>query len=139
MKRHFGPTVLIAGLAALGSLTLSAQDKAAIAKIPFAFQSNHKAMPAGDYHIALLNNNGLFRLNTYESAKGEFVTAPRASDAKSSEEGRLTFACYDGTCVLSQIHMPGSSVVYKRLDSSVDGDLERKLGLATMVNIRLAH
>jgi hypothetical protein len=139
MKSHLVRTVLIAGLTALGSLMLNAQNQSAIAKIPFAFQSNHKSMPAGDYRIQQLNSNGLFQLNNYEVAKGEFVTASPASDAKPSQEGQLTFACSQGTCVLSQIHMPGSSVAYKRLDPSVERDMQRTLSMATMVNIRLAH
>ena len=139
MTRQFVRTVLIAGLTALGSLTLTAQDRSATAKIPFAFRSNHKSMPAGDYRIDRLSEGGLFRLADYDAATAEFVPAPVLVDAKNHDEGRLTFACYQGQCVLSQIAMPGSSVAYKRSQSAVDNDLQRKLGMATMVNIRLAH
>ena len=140
MKSQFVRTVLIAGLATIGSLTASAQNKSADAKIPFAFTANHKSYPAGEYRIQETNTSGLFQLNDYADAKSGLVSAGGAEDRKgSAEQGHLTFACAQGDCVLSQIWLPGSSVGYVRSTSAVDSDLQRKLGMATMVTVRLGH
>ena len=139
MKSQFVRTVLTAGLAIIGSLTASAQSNSADAKIPFAFTANHTAMPAGDYRIHETDTPGVFRLNDYADAKAIVVSAAGRQDSKPSMTGHLSFACYQGDCVLSQIWLPGSSVGYIRSSSAVDSDLQRKLGMATMVNVRLGH
>jgi hypothetical protein len=139
MKSQFVRTVLIAGLAAIGSLTVSAQSNSADAKIPFAFTANHKSYPAGNYRIQETSTAGWFQLNNYAEAKSGVVTASAREDAKRSEKGHLTFACAKGDCVLSQVWIPGNSVGYIRSASAVDSDLQRKLGVATMVSVRLGH
>jgi hypothetical protein len=137
MKSQFTRIVLAAGLTVLGSLALSAQDRQANAKIPFAFQVNHKSLPAGSYGIYRHDQAGLFRLGD-NNGHAAFVST-YASDKKPTDEGTLTFACAQGKCVLSQIALPGSEMRYARSTSSVDSDMQRKLGMATMVNVRLSH
>jgi hypothetical protein len=139
MKSQFVRTVLIAGLATIGSLIASAQNNSANAKIPFAFTANHKSYPAGDYRIAQSSSYGLFQLNDYAEAKSGVVTAGGIEDAKRSEKGHLTFACHQGDCVLSQVWLPGSAVGYVRSTQAIESDLQRKLGMATMVSVRLGH
>jgi hypothetical protein len=139
MKSQFVRMVLTAGLTVLGSLTLSAQDKQAVAKIPFAYQANHTSFAAGTYRVDLLNTSGLFQLTDQESGHSIFVNVPTTKEAKASESGHLVFACYQGDCVLSQIWLPGSDIGYARSDASVDRDMQRKLGMATMISVRLAH
>jgi hypothetical protein len=138
MNSQFVRTVLIAGLTLAGSLTIGAQDKSATAKIPFTFQSNHRSMPAGEYRIDRLNDSGVFSLRLTDGAPAVFVTATNTAETKQTE-GHLTFACQQEQCVLSEIWLPGSSTGYKRSNSSVERDMQRKLGTATMVNVRLAH
>jgi hypothetical protein len=127
---------LTAGLTVLGSLTLSAQDKVETAKIPFAFQANHKALAAGDYRVEQLNNAGTFMVRN-ERGESIFVSVPELIEASPSAQPHLTFACYEGNCVLSQIWMPGSNVAYGRSDAAVNRDLQRRLGMATMIDVRL--
>lgn len=137
MKSQLTRMVLTAGLTVLGSLTLSAQNKDAVAKIPFAFQANHKSLPAGTYGVYLNNQAGIIRLA--DSSGHAIFVSTYPADAKPVDDGRLTFACAEGKCVLSQISLPGSEVRYARSKSSVDNDMQRKLGMATMVNVRLSH
>jgi hypothetical protein len=140
MKGQFVRTVLIAGLAALGSLIASAQDRQADAKIPFAFTINHKSMPSGEYRVQSVDNRGLFRINNNSKGGAAFVPAPNTKESKGdADQGHLTFACYQGNCVLTQIWMPGSSVGNYRSDGAVDSDLQRRLGVSTLVSVRLAH
>ena len=137
MKSQFTRIVLTAGLTVLGSLSLSAQDKQANAKIPFAFEANHRSLPAGTYGVYSQDNAGTFRLSDDRGHSIFVSTYP--VDARPTNEGKLTFACAEGKCVLSEIEAPGSGIEYARSRSSVDSDMQRKLGMATMVNVRLTH
>jgi hypothetical protein len=137
MKSQFTRTVLTAGLALFGSLTLSAQDRQANAKIPFAFEVNHQSLPAGTYGVYWQAQGGVFRIAD-DSGHASFVST-YAADTKRVDDGKLTFACAEGKCVLSKIALPGSEFQYARSTSAVDNDMERKLGMATMVNVRLSH
>jgi hypothetical protein len=139
MKSQFVRSLLIAGLTVAGSLTLSAQNKSADAKVPFAFTANHKSYPAGDYRIQQMDSAGVFQLNDYADAKSGIVGTSGRESKSSADPGHLTFACSQGDCVLSEVWLPGSSVGYIRSNSSVDRDLQRRLGMATMVNVRLGH
>jgi hypothetical protein len=137
MKSQFTRIVLTAGLTMLASLSLSAQDRTANAKIPFAFQANQKSLPAGTYGVYRENQSGLFRLSD-DDGHSVFVSTSVA-DAKPNDEGKLTFACAQGTCVLAQLALPGNALKYARTSSSIEKDIQRKLGMATMVNVRLSR
>jgi hypothetical protein len=140
MKSQFVSIVLTAGLAMLGCLTLRAQNSQEIANIPFAFHANQTAFAAGEYRLQKLNTNGMFRLSSTGDGHSIFVNAPPIVEAKNYVEGHLTFACYQGDCVLSQIWLAGSKIGYARLDSAIDHDRQRKIGVASMINVRLnAH
>ena len=137
MKSQFVRTVLIAGLTLIGSLSLSAQNKYADAKVPFAFQVNHTAFAAGEYRIHELNQSGLFQITNETTRQSVFVPAGIGPSKKDYDEGHLTFACHQGDCALSQIWLPGSDTGYVRSDASVNSDMQRKLGMASIVSVRL--
>jgi hypothetical protein len=111
-----------------------------VAKIPFAFHANQNSFAAGEYSVDPVGTNGIFQLRSREDGHGIFVNAPPTVESRDYAEGHLTFACYQGDCVLSQIWLTGEKVGYARSESSVDRDLQRKLGMATMISVRLtAH
>lgn len=139
MKSQFVSMVLTAGLTMLGSLTLSAQTNKENAKIPFAFQANHNSFPAGTYSVERLNDSGVFQLSPIEGGHSIFVNLPVMSETKKYDQGHLTFACYGDDCVLSQIWMDGYKVGNIRPTASVEGDLHRKIGMASMISVRLGH
>ncbi|HEX4748144.1 MAG TPA: hypothetical protein VH302_01255 [Bryobacteraceae bacterium] len=138
MKSQFSHVVLIAGLTLFGSLSLNAQTKAG-ATVPFIFQANHYAFSPGDYTLeqAGANTPGRFQLTEKSTGHSIFVTIPIPKDKKNYEEGHLTFACNDGDCVLAQVALPNSNLVYARSDSSIEKDMDRKLGMTAMVNVKL--
>lgn len=141
MKSQFVRIVLSAGLTLVGSLSLSAQDsKKAVADIPFAFQANHHSYPAGTYSLDKIgaNNAGLFILTEESSRNSIFVPAPHMRESMTADPGHLSFTCSGSDCVLSQVWLPGSTIGYVRSDSSVQKDMQRKLGVSTMLNVKLA-
>jgi hypothetical protein len=139
MKSQFMQIVLTAGLTVLGSLTLSAQDRSESAKIPFAFHAYQKSFAAGEYRVDQKNDAGMFQLTSRSDGHSIFLNAPQMVETNEVGDPHLTFACYEGDCVLKEIWLPGSKIGYVRSDSSVDKDLQRKLGVAAMVNVRLTH
>ncbi len=139
MKSQLVSMVLTAGLTMLGSLTLSAQTNKEIAKIPFAFQANHNSFAAGTYSVKRLSDGGVFQLSSIQGSPSIFVNMPVISETTKSDEGHLTFACYGHECVLSQIWMAGYKVGNIRPTSSVERDLHRKIGMASMISVRLGH
>ena len=60
-------------------------------------------------------------------------------EVKDYGEGHLTFACYGGQCTLSQIWIPGDKLGYIRSTHAVEGDLQKKIGMASMISVRLTH
>lgn len=138
MKSHFSHLVLIAGLTLFGSLSLNAQSKVN-ATIPFSFHADHASWPAGDYSLEKISigDDGHFQLMDKSSGRSMFVTAQIPEGKKNYSEGHLTFACSNGDCVLSQIALPESNIAYTRSDSAVQKDMQRKLGVAAMVNVKL--
>ena len=138
MKIHFSHVVLITGLTLFGSLSLNAQSKIN-ATVPFSFQADHQSWPAGDYSLEkiVLNDDGHFLLKDKNSSRSVFVSAAIPKGKRDYSEGHLTFACSNGDCVLAQIALPESNVTYARSDSAVEKDMPHKLGMATMVNVKL--
>lgn len=139
MKSQLVSMVLTAGLTMLGSLTLSAQTNKENAKIPFAFQANHHSFAAGTYSVQRLTDSGVFQLSSIQGSPSIFVNLPVTSETTKFDEGHLTFACYSGECVLSQIWLSGYKVGNIRSTSSVERDLHRKIGMASMISVRLGH
>src|SRR5579863_5462352 len=133
MKSHFSHVVLIAGLTLFGSLSLNAQTKVN-ATVPFIFQANHYAFSPGDYTLEQVGepSDGRFALRENSTGHSIFLAIPIPQNKKNYEQGYLTFACNAGDCALAKVALPESNVVYARPDSSIEKDMQRKLGMASM-------
>jgi hypothetical protein len=108
MKLHLTNLVLTAGLSALlGSLALSAQDRKAVANIPFAYHVGQKSLTAGTYTIQKMDAPGTFRLLDDQSGHSMFVSVTPLDTGRTNEH-KLTFTCYAGQCSLSELWMAGN-------------------------------
>jgi hypothetical protein len=109
MKRHLTTIVLTAGLSVLlGSSTLSAQSRKAVANIPFAYHVGQQTFSPGKYTIAKNSSPGVFTLREIDTGRGIFLpVTPEGTSA--NDASNLTFSCYVGECSLSQIRMAGDS------------------------------
>jgi hypothetical protein len=110
MKRHLNNIVLTAGLfALLGSSTLSAQSRKAVASIPFAYHVGEKTLSPGTYTIAKSSSSqGVFALRETETGHDIFMSVTQHNTGD-KDAWKLTFSCYAGDCSLSQIRMGGDS------------------------------
>jgi hypothetical protein len=110
MKRHLNNIVLTAGLSVLlGSSTLSAQSRKAVASIPFAYHVGEKTLSPGKYTIAKSSSSqGVFALRETDTGHNIFMSVTQHSTGD-KDAWNLTFSCYAGDCSLSQIRMGGDS------------------------------
>ena len=136
MTHQLTTTLLTAGLSALlGAAALSAQDRAEVANIPFAFHAQQTALEAGKYRVQEQTSSGLFQIYA-ESGHSLFVTT-HAVGTSDPNNPKLTFACYGGQCVLAKISMPGSDIAWGQSQSSIEKSLSHKLGVAAMISVPL--
>jgi hypothetical protein len=110
MKRHLNNIVLTAGLSVLlGSSTLSAQSRKAVASIPFAYHVGQQTFSPGKYTIAKSSSSqGVFALRETDTGRDILMSITQHSTAD-KDAWNLTFSCYAGDCSLSQIRMGGDS------------------------------
>jgi hypothetical protein len=110
MKRHLNNIILTAGLSVLlGSSTLSAQSRKAVASIPFAYHVGQQTFSPGKYTIAKSSSSqGVFALRKTETGHDIFMSVTQHSTGD-KDAWNLTFSCYAGDCSLSQIRMGGDS------------------------------
>jgi hypothetical protein len=135
MKSQFKSLVLAAVVSSLaGSLTLNAQNERAVAHIPFAFQASHVTLPAGDYNIVETGTNGHFRVSD-AAGHGVFVVMIPEGNSKPSNP-KLTFLCSGEQRILSQL-WTGSGSGYAVTQSSIDKDINRRLGFSAMISVPL--
>ena len=136
MKRQLKALMITAGLSAmLGVIPAMAQDHRAIAKVPFAFKVEQRSFPAGEYSVAQLNQSGILQLSG-EDRHSIMLNAPIPNTADPYKP-HLTFACYGKECVLSEISLPGSQVARAFSQHAIEKNLTHKLGMVSMIAIRL--
>jgi hypothetical protein len=137
MKSQFTHIVLVTAVSVLaGGLMLSGQDQRSVANIPFAFEASHVNLPAGEYTVAQMNTSGVFRLSD-PTGRGVFVVMAPQSAGKPSTPS-LTFVCYGSQRILSQIKTESGNG-YAVSKSSIEKDLNRRLGFASLVSVALTH
>jgi len=128
--------MLSAGLSALlGTATLSAQQEAEVAEVPFAFHAQQQTFPAGEYRVSEKNSSSVFQL-TGPEGKSIWVSAPLL-ETTDPQKPHLTFTRYSGEYVLSAISMPGNDVGHAVSQSAIDKNLTHKIVLAARVSVPL--
>jgi hypothetical protein len=107
-KQLFGTFAILSLLFALTVVSVQAQSKNRItAHVPFAFQIGDKTLPAGDYSIKRISQNGLL----VQSADGEesiIAQAPRSVENNPNEKPgaeKLVFRQYGDQYFLAQVWM----------------------------------
>jgi len=136
MQRKLNRIIMSAALSALfGGVMLSAQERVEVATIPFDYHANTKVLPAGTYRVEQLNDRGLFRLSD-NSGNGIFVPATQTKEGKANNP-RLTFLHYGNDYILSEIWMPGNPTGQAISERSLDRELTRKVGVASLVSVAL--
>ena len=137
MKRMLTSILMAAGIAGPFVAHVGAQDSLAVANIPFTFVANQKVMSPGRYALNRADASG--STFTLRNANGQAVIFMAGSlETGSPDKPHLTFVCYGKECVLAKIAPPASAIAYSLTERSVEKNLHRTLGVASMVSIQLA-
>jgi hypothetical protein len=136
MKRIFTTILMAVGITGPFVSHLAAQGRTA-ADISFAFTAGNQTMPAGHYDVSQLSQrSSVFTLRA-EGGPGRFVLLGIEGPSK-SEKPSVTFACYGNERVLAKITSSDGQTTYSLSDAAVEKQLHHRLGLATMLSIKLA-
>jgi hypothetical protein len=137
MKRILVSLLTAVGITAPFVSSLAAQSNPQQADIPFAFLVSKRTMPAGRYRVTRLSPSApVFAL---QDGRGSsvIVMLPRNEQGK-PEAPSLTFACYGSEHVLAKVTPPDSDTAYALSNSSIEKNLSHKLGIASMVAIKIS-
>ncbi len=136
MTRNMTHMILTAGLSALlGTAILGAQNLSEVANVPFTFHTQQQTFAAGKYQVSERGSTGIFQL--YSPSGQSILTSATIPTSADPSKPHLTFACYGGECVLSEIAMPGRDTAYRASKSQIDKNLTHKLGVAAMISVPL--
>jgi hypothetical protein len=102
MKTKVNSLLVIAAGFALSAAGAYGQDRV-VTHIPFAFQVNGQAQPAGEYSVA---QEGAFTLlQNADTSKSIFAGIGVPEDNNANKPPSLTFTCHSGSCVLTQARL----------------------------------
>lgn len=123
-------------MGALLSGTLAMAQHVAVANIPFPFEANHKAMPAGKYFISQMSNRAVFEVNNWRG-DASAVMAGILNTNRDPENGRLTFLKSGDRRILCRIAMPGGATEFGVGPDKLDKVQNRNMRIASMINVPL--
>jgi len=136
MKRILISILMAVGITGPCISNLGAQNHGMAADIPFAFVAGKSALPAGRYVVTQANASGsVFQLSN-ASGDSIFVQLGVSEDRK-TEKPSMTFACDGKDCLLAKITPPGVESARSIGSSAVEKHLHHKVGVASMISIKL--
>jgi len=135
MKRILVTLLTAVGITGPFVAHLAAQGNPLEADVPFAFVVSNHTLPPGKYRVSRATTAGpVFTLRGENAAI--MVQMPSNEDGK-PQNPSLTFACYGKECVLAKITPPDSDIAYALSQSSIEKNLPHRLGMASMISIKL--
>jgi hypothetical protein len=136
MKRLLTTLLLTIATSGPFAARMAAQTNQAKAEIPFAFVASNRTLPAGTYTFAQLGAS--VPVFTLRNTKGHgLLVHLGTNETGKPQDPSLTFACYGKECILARITPPNSEVAYGLSKSSIEKNLPHKMGMASMISIKL--
>jgi hypothetical protein len=106
MKRNL---LITAALALLGTTGASAQTVTVKANVPFSFIVNRATLPAGQYWLNSVDDQGTaLAIRNTDSKSTNLVLSNACASTKGANKTKLVFHRYGGRYFLSQIWMAGN-------------------------------
>jgi hypothetical protein len=134
MKTNFRNFLMGAGLTAmLWAPFLKAEENLAVAKIPFDFQVNQTALPAGTYTVIMNDNMVTIRLRNESTGKSVMLMPP-GRESNTSAQARLCFRQYSDHYFLSGIYTSGNPG-YTLGKGSLERELEHSKAAVAMAYV----
>lgn len=138
MKRILTSILTAAALSAPFATHLSAEEHRATAEIPFAFEVGHRTLPAGTYNLSQFKTGSAVFVVAADHGGHSVFTMLGTTKAGNPAKPSVTFACYGKECVLAKVNPPDSQVSYGLDKDSIERQLTHRLGVASMISVKLA-
>jgi hypothetical protein len=137
MKRIFTTILMAVGITGPFVAHLAAQGNRQVADVPFAFVAGNRTLPAGRYQVSQPQSNSpIFTLT--DSRNHPIFVQLGSNSTGHPEKPSLTFACYGKECVLAKVTPPDNPIAYGLSKDSIEKKLTHRLGMASMISIKLA-
>ena len=123
MKRNL---LIAAALALLGITAASAQTVNVKANVPFSFTVNRATLPAGEYSLKSMDEQGAaLAIRDLNSKTTNLVISNPCRSSKSASQTKLAFHRYGNHYFLSQIWTEGSDAGRELLPSAGEKEVAR--------------
>jgi len=110
------------------------------AEVPFNFNVNRTAMPAGEYAVTNVGTGGTLLIRSKDSKSVKLVTPNRAETSEPAKSTKLVFHCYGkDQCFLYQIWVQGMKRGRELPKSSLENEIEANLRSRDVPVIASAH
>ncbi len=121
MKNH-AAAVFILSLAGLTGLANAQSGSTIIAKVPFNYVANGRAMPAGETRVKI-ENNGQPYLWIAAEQRSAFAIPIASESSKPAEETKLVFHKYGDRYFLAGVQRRGQNLNYELPAGSLEKEL----------------
>jgi hypothetical protein len=130
MKRN----LLIAALALLGTMAASAQTVNVKAKVPFSFTVNRATLPAGEYSLKSMDEQGTaIAIRDLNSNATNLVISNSCRSSESASQTKLVFHRYGNHYFLSQIWIEGDNAGRELLPSAGEKEVARNSSVQEVI------
>jgi hypothetical protein len=131
MKRNL---LIAAVLALLGTTAASAQTINVEASVPFSFIVNRATLPAGEYTLKSMDEQGAaLAIRDLNSKTANLVLSNTCSSRKSASQTKLLFHRYGNSYFLSQIWTEGSNTGRELPPSAGEKEVARDFSMQQVV------
>lgn len=131
MKRNL---LIAAALALLGITAASAQTVDVKANVPFSFTINRATLPAGEYSLKSMDEQGAaLAIRDLNSKTANLVLSSSCRSPKSASQTKLVFHRYGNHYFLSQIWIEGSEAGRELRPSAGEKEMARNVSMQEVV------
>ena len=131
MKRNL---LIAAALALLGITAASAQTVNVKAKVPFSFTVNRATLPAGEYSLKSMDEQGTaLAIRDLNSKTANLVISNSCRSTKSASETKLVFHRYGSHYFLSQIWIEGENAGRELLPTAGEKEEARNSSMQEVI------
>src|SRR5262245_53720970 len=131
MKRNF---LIAAALALLGTMAASAQTVDVKASVPFSFTVNRATLPAGEYSLKSMDEQGTtLAIRDLNSKTANLVLSNPCRSSKSASQTKLLFHRYGNHYFLSQNWIEGSNAGRELAPSAREKEVARDFSMQQVV------
>ena len=124
--------VIITGAFAMAVVSANGQSIRVVAQVPFDFVVGDKALPAGEYSVnSIIQDGSALRIRNAEATDSAMRLTNSIAAKPNNSQSRLVFHRYGRTYFLAEVWRGGDSEGRQLLQSKQERAMKRELGAVT--------